>query len=129
MQTGELDAAVKKLEEATRLEDTLKYDEPPGWTVPGLRPAPADGLDGVVGDAGSSRPTRVGGAEGSDAGGLLCAGGVAGTGWASGAWGAGAECADGTCFAGLPFDEWAGLPWLEDIGAAVLPEPQEREDE
>jgi hypothetical protein len=29
----------------------------------------------------------------------------------------------------LPFDEWAGLPWLEDIGAAVLPEPQEREDE
>ncbi|MBL8115330.1 MAG: tetratricopeptide repeat protein, partial [Acidobacteria bacterium] len=31
---GELDAAVKKLEEATRLEDTLKYDEPPGWTVP-----------------------------------------------------------------------------------------------
>jgi tetratricopeptide (TPR) repeat protein len=38
---GQLETAVKKLEEATRLEDTLKYDEPPGWTVRrGTRSAP-----------------------------------------------------------------------------------------
>lgn len=31
---GDLETAVRKLSEAVRLEDALKYDEPPAWTVP-----------------------------------------------------------------------------------------------
>ena len=31
---GDLETAVKKLSEAVRLEDELKYDEPPAWAVP-----------------------------------------------------------------------------------------------
>jgi len=31
---GKLDEAVDKLREAVKKEDALKYDEPPGWTVP-----------------------------------------------------------------------------------------------
>lgn len=31
---GDHEKAVAKLREAVRLEDALKYDEPPGWTVP-----------------------------------------------------------------------------------------------
>lgn len=31
---GRLDESVDALREAVRLEDALKYDEPPGWTVP-----------------------------------------------------------------------------------------------
>ncbi len=32
--TGDAAKAIAKLREAVRLEDSLKYDEPPGWTVP-----------------------------------------------------------------------------------------------
>jgi tetratricopeptide (TPR) repeat protein len=31
---GDVETAVRKLREAVRLEDALKYDEPPAWTVP-----------------------------------------------------------------------------------------------
>lgn len=31
---GKVDAGVAKLREATKVEDALKYDEPPGWIIP-----------------------------------------------------------------------------------------------
>ena len=42
---GDHETAVAKLREAVRLEDALKYDEPPAWTVPSRHALGADLLD------------------------------------------------------------------------------------